>query len=76
MGKSCGRGRARGGAYQDVVGLDVSVQDVAAFQQLERQEELLAVGAHRLDVEPHVLPVLLQHLPQVHAERWTDTCQG
>ena len=57
-----------GGAHQDVVGLDVGVQDVAALQQLERQEELLAVGAHSLDVQPHVLPVLLQHLPQVHAE--------
>lgn len=53
--------------HQDVVRLDVGVEDVASFEQLESQEELLAVGAHRLDVQAHVFPVLLQHLSQVHA---------
>ena len=55
-----------GAAYQDVVRLDVGVEDVAAFEQLQSQEELLDVGADRLDVDPHILPILLQHLPQVH----------
>lgn len=55
--------------YQDVVGFDVGVEDVAALQQLERQEQLLAVGPHRFDVEPHVFAVLLQNLPKVHAAR-------
>jgi len=53
--------------HQDVVRLDVGVEDVASLEELQGQEELLAVGAHRLDVETHVLAVLLQHLPQVHA---------
>lgn len=56
-------------SYQDVVGLDVSVEDVAPFEELEGQEELLGVGADSLDVKAHVLTVLLQHLAQVHTER-------
>lgn len=44
------------------------MEDVAAFEQLEGEEELLAVGAHRLDVQPHVFAVFLQNLSQVHAE--------
>lgn len=43
------------------------MEDVASLEQLERQEQLLAVGAHGLDVQSHILPVLLQHLAQVHA---------
>lgn len=43
------------------------MEDVASLQQLESQEQLLAVGAHGLNVQPHILPVLLQHLSQVHA---------
>lgn len=43
------------------------MEDVASLEQLERQEQLLAVGAHGLDVQSHILPVLLQHLSQVHA---------
>lgn len=52
--------------YQDIVWLDVSVEDVASFEQLEGQEELLTVGAHSLDVEPNVFSVFLQHLSQIH----------
>lgn len=54
--------------HQDVVGFDVSMQYVASLQQFEGQEKLLAVWAHSLDVQPHVLAVLPQHLPQVHAK--------
>lgn len=43
------------------------MQDVAPFEQLQGQEELLAVGANGLDVEADVLAVLLQHLSQIHA---------
>lgn len=53
--------------YQDVVGLDVGVQDVAPFEQLQGQEELLAVGAHGFDVKADVFAILLQHLSQIHA---------
>lgn len=53
--------------YQDVVRLDVGVKDVAPFEQLQGQEELLAVGANGLDVEADVFAVLLQHLSQIHA---------
>lgn len=56
-------------AYQDVVRLDVGVEYVASFQQLEGQEELLTVGTHSLDVEPDVFTVFLQDLPQIHATR-------
>lgn len=52
--------------YQDVVRFDVSMKDVAALEEFEGQEELLAVGAHCLDVEPHIFAILLQDLPQVH----------
>lgn len=52
--------------YQNVVWLDVGVQDVASFEQLEGQEELLTVGAHGLDVEPNIFAILLQHLSQIH----------
>lgn len=58
--------------HQDVVRLDIGVENVAAFEQLESQEQLLAVGAHGLDVQAHVLPVLLQHLAQVHAAEETE----
>lgn len=44
------------------------MQDVTALKQLEGQEELLAVGAHGPDVQPHVFTVLLEHLTEVHAE--------
>lgn len=60
--------RMKASHYQDVVRLDVGVEDVASLEQLEGQEELLAVGTHRLDVEPHVFAVFLQHLSQIHAE--------
>lgn len=53
--------------HQDVVGFDVSMKDVAALEEFEGQEELLAVRAHCLDVEPHIFTILLQDLPQVHA---------
>lgn len=53
--------------HQDVVRLDIGVENVAAFEQLESQEQLLAVGAHGLNVQAHVLPIFLQHLSQVHA---------
>lgn len=43
------------------------MEDVAAFEQLQGQKELLAVGTHRLYVETHIFTVLLQHLSQVHA---------
>lgn len=52
--------------YQNVVWLDVSVQDVASFEQLEGQEELLTVGAHSLDVETNIFAIFLQHLSQIH----------
>lgn len=52
--------------HQDVVGFDVSMKDVAALEEFEGQEELLAVRAHCLDVEPHIFTILLQDLPQVH----------
>lgn len=53
--------------HQNVVWLDVGVQDVAPFEQLQSQEELLAVGANGFDVEADVFAVLLQHLSQIHA---------
>lgn len=52
--------------YQDIVWLDVSMEDVASFEQLEGQEELLTVGAHSLDVEPNIFTIFLQHLSQIH----------
>ena len=52
--------------YQDIVWLDVSMKYVAAFEQLEGQEKLLAVGAHSLDVEPNIFTVFFQHLSQIH----------
>lgn len=48
--------------HQDVVGLDVGVEDAAPLHQLEGQQQLLRVGAHRFDVQADVLAVLLQHL--------------
>ena len=54
---------------EDVVGLDVGVDDAGLLEDLQRQQHLLHVGPHRLDVQTHVLAVLLQHLPQVHAQR-------
>lgn len=54
--------------YQNIVWLDVSMQDVASFQQLEGQEELLTVGAHSLDVEPNIFTIFLQHLSQIHTK--------
>ena len=60
---------------QDVVRLDVGVDDVALSQQLEREEELVRVRAHRVDVDAHVLAVLFQHLPQVHGERLEGEAQ-
>ena len=52
---------------EHVVGLDVGVQDRGPPQELEGEEQLLGVRAHGLDVQPDVLPVLLEHLAQVHA---------
>lgn len=55
-------------SYQDIIWLDVSMEDVTPFEQLESQEELLTIGAHSLDVEADVFTVLLQHLSQIHTE--------
>ena len=43
------------------------MEDIASFEKLEGQEELLAVGTHSFDVEPNIFTVFLQHLSQVHA---------
>lgn len=43
------------------------MEDVTALEQFKGQEELLAVGAHSLDMQPHVFAILLQHLTEVHA---------
>lgn len=59
--------------YQDVVGFDVSMKNVATFKEFEGQEELLAVGAHCLDVEPHIFAVLLQDLPKIHTRTKSKT---
>lgn len=40
---------------------------VASFEQLKRQEELLAVGTHGFDVKPNIFTIFLQHLSQIHA---------
>lgn len=53
-------------SYQNIIRLDVSMEDVASFEQLESQEELLAVGTHGLNVEPNVFTIFLQHLSQIH----------
>jgi len=61
--------------HQNVVRFDVSMQNVAAFEEFEGQEKLLAVRAHSLDVKPNVLAILPQHLPQVHAKaRKQESC--
>ena len=52
---------------QNVVGLDVGVKDRAFLEQFQREQQLLRVGSHRLDVQADVLAVLLQHFSQIHA---------
>lgn len=52
--------------YQDIVWFDVSMEDVASFEQLKGQKELLTIGAYSLDVETNIFAVLLQHLSQIH----------
>lgn len=49
------------------------MEDVASFEQLEGQKELLTVGAHSLDVEPNIFTVFLQHLSQIHTTDEKDT---
>ena len=51
---------------QDVVRLDVAMEDATAFHEFEGEQQLLRVGAHRLDVQAHVLAVALQHLTHIH----------
>ena len=48
--------------HQYVVGLDICVEHTASLEQLERQQQLLRVRAHRLHVQTDVLTILLQHL--------------
>lgn len=61
--------------HQNVVRFDVSMQNVAAFEEFEGQEKLLAIRAHSLDVKPNVLAILPQHLPQIHAKaRKQESC--
>lgn len=54
---------------QNVVGLDVGMDDIALLEEGERKEQLLRVGAHRLDGDADVLAVLLEHLTEIHAAR-------
>ena len=44
------------------------MEDTAALHELQCQQHLLRVGPHCLDVEAHLLPILAEHLTQVHAE--------
>ena len=53
---------------QDVVWFDVAVQYRGLLEEFERQQQLLRVRTHRLDVQAHVLAVLLENLAQVHAD--------
>ncbi len=64
-------------AHQYVVWFDVSMEDMAAFQEFEGQKELLTVGTNCLDVQPHVFTILLKHFPQIHADRNTlkNSCE-
>lgn len=59
--------------HQNVIRLDVSVQNGTAFEQFESEHELLCVRAYCLNVQTHVLAILLEHLTQVHAAQHTST---
>lgn len=48
------------------------MKDGRLLQQPQTEKELVGVTAHCVNVQPHVLAVLFEHLPEVHAERLKD----
>ena len=44
------------------------MEDGALLQQVDREQQLMRVALHRLHVQPDVVAVLLEELPQVHAQ--------
>lgn len=59
-------------AYQDVVGLQVSVENIALAHQTQSQEHLLSVGSNSFQVDAHVTSEFLQDFTQVDAQILKD----
>lgn len=55
--------------HQDIVWFDISMKDSRPLHQFERQQQLLSVRPHRLDVKTYIFTVLLQNFTEVHAVR-------
>jgi hypothetical protein len=45
------------------------MKNIALFQQLQRQQQLLRVRTNRLHVQSHIVAVLFKQFAQVHAAR-------
>lgn len=51
------------------------MQDGRLLEQPKTEKELVGVTPHGVNVQPDVLAVLLQHLPQVHVEGLKDQAE-
>jgi hypothetical protein len=62
-------------AYQNVVRLQVSMQDVAFPHQTQTKKHLLRVSSNSSKVDSYIASKLLQHFPKVDAEILKDHTQ-
>ena len=52
--------------HQDIIRFDVCMDEVALLHESEREEQLLRVALDGLQMESHIVAVLLQQFTQVH----------
>ena len=59
-------------SYQNVVGLNISMQNAAIAQMTKRNEHLLSIRANCRNFNANIPSKLLDHFPQVHRHGFKD----
>jgi hypothetical protein len=63
----------RGGAYQDVIRLYVSVHYVCFPEQTQGQKELVGISTDSADVEANVFSKSFDNVAKIHTKWWDQT---
>jgi 6-pyruvoyl-tetrahydropterin synthase len=58
---------------ENIVGFNVRMKNIAAFQHFQRQKKLLTVGPDGLDVETDVATKFFQNFSQIHTGKRMKT---
>jgi len=61
--------------YQNIIRFNVGVHDVGFFEETQRDEKLVCIGADSANVETHILAKPFDYFTKIHAAtRFRDMC--